>query len=91
MPKPPYEPLNIEANHEVVIALTKHLTLAFEEFVRRHPDHTIQFVDSFMAAHNFHKTIVLDLEERLNDTDHFVRKAAIDTFEEALLRDVDHE
>jgi hypothetical protein len=67
-------------------ALCNALLRAFEEFYNASPT-PVDYVDGFMAAHNFHVQIVLDLERRVG-MDHndklFWRKVALDTFRKAL-------
>jgi len=74
------------ADKAVVRALCNHLIHAFEEFYNSSPT-PVDYVDGFMAVHNFHVQIVLDLEARIG-MDHndklFWRKIALDTFKKAL-------
>ena len=53
----------MSANEKTVKALLDHLIAAFNEFANRYPD-DIDYVDGFMAAHNFHVYLILDLEKR---------------------------
>lgn len=74
------------ANESTVRALCNHLLHAFEEFYNSSPT-PVDYVDGFMAAHNFHVQIVLDLEARIGMTPAdqlFWRKVALDTFKKAL-------
>lgn len=74
------------ANEKTVRALLDHLLAAFEEFYNTYPE-PVDYVDGFMAAHNFHVVIVLDLEHRIKATPEqqlFWRKVAIDTFTKAM-------
>jgi hypothetical protein len=49
--------LEMAANEPLVAAMLKILCNAFDQFADEHPDFTP--ADAFMAAHNFHKIIVL--------------------------------
>jgi len=74
------------ANEKTVRALLDHLTAAFEEFCRTYPG-PVDYIDGFMAAHNFHCVIVLDLERRLKadpERQLFWRRVAVDTFKLAM-------
>ena len=80
---------HLTANEQVVREITNHLMRAFQQFINDHPDDYVDYVDAFMAAHNFHVAMVLDLEERTdanNDRKLFLRKMAIDTFKQGLER-----
>jgi hypothetical protein len=49
------------ADPQKVRALMDHLLRAFDGYVS---ERTTDYLDALMAAHNFHKAIVLDLAER---------------------------
>lgn len=79
----------MQANPKVVKALMDHLISAFEDFYNEHAENgtEMDFIDGFMAAHNFHCVIVLDLEKRLKLQPRdqlFFRKLAADTFKQAM-------
>lgn len=68
------------ANHDVVLALTHHLINAFEAFLDNPPSgKNTSFVDAFMAAHNFHAHVVLDMVARTGES--IWLQSAISTFE----------
>lgn len=67
----------------MVERMTNHLIKAFEEFLSNEPDNSVDYLDAFMAVHNFHVRIVLDIESR-SDAGNALRKAAVDTFKEAM-------
>ena len=76
----------LHADEGTVRALCNHLLRAYEEFINQAPT-PIEYVDGFMAAHNFHVQVVLDLEHRLimkPSEQLFWRKVALDTFRKAL-------
>jgi hypothetical protein len=75
------------ADRDIVERFTSHLIAAYEEFIDSEPEGWVHYADGFMAAHNFHKQIVLDLEDRVGDTEKFLRRAAVVTFETALFGD----
>ena len=67
-------------------AICNALLKTFEEFCNASPT-PVDYVDGFMAAHNFHVQIVLDLERRIgmdHNTQLFWRKVAVDTLREGL-------
>ncbi len=67
-------------------AICNALLTAFAGFCNSSPT-PVDYVDGFMAAHNFHVQIVLDLERRIemdHNTQLFWRKVAVDTFRKAL-------
>jgi hypothetical protein len=77
----------VAADRGVVEELTGRLIACYEEFISeylgRNPE-GMAYIDGFMAAHNFHKAIVLDLEGRNEEDDgpdrtHFLRRSAVDT------------
>lgn len=73
------------ANPDHVKALLDHLNEAHNNFCETHPE--INEWDDFMAVHNFHVVFVLSMERdyRLNiEQQLFVRKMALDTFQQAL-------
>jgi hypothetical protein len=76
------------ANEPLVRDIMEHLIAAFNDFVDNY-DGDIDYVDGFMAAHNFHVYLILDLENK-KELDHeqklFLRKVAIDTFRQGLER-----
>ncbi len=75
------------ANEDVVRRLVNHLLRALEEFNNeeaRGKETGLSYADAFMGAHNFHKLMVLDLEERTEDLECFWRTAAVHTFLESL-------
>lgn len=76
-----------EADTAVVGELMERLMVVFNEFIlemARRSGRGLEYMDGFMVAHNFHKAIVLDLEERYGkdigpDRAHALRRMAVDT------------
>lgn len=74
------------ANEKEVKALMDHLIKAFENYCNQAPEE-VKFMDAFMAVHNFHCIILLDIERRSKmpiEQQLFWRKAAADTFAKAM-------
>jgi hypothetical protein len=84
----------LRADREKVVLFVEHLRRAFEDYVNtaaeNGKDHEIGYTDALMAVHNFHKLIVLDIEERTglrqqgNEAMKFFRQMWVDTFRIAL-------
>lgn len=75
------------ANLDRTRKLMEHLVAAFEQYCNEVSEEEVPYVDAFMAVHNFHKAIVLDLAHRGEmdpDTRRFFIQTAIDTFTEAM-------
>lgn len=72
------------ADPHIVKLFTEHLIAAFEAFIDEYPG-TVDYVDGFMAAHNFHKVIVGHLVSETGEAG--LWKLALDTFEEAVGRE----
>jgi len=75
-----------EANPDEVKHLLDHLVNAFEEYCSTSPEE-VEYLDAFMAVHNFHVVILLDIERRLKanpERQLFLRKLAMDTFRQAM-------
>lgn len=76
-----------KADFEVVKALCDHLVDAFEKFANNMHDKDpegLRYVDALMGIHNFYKAIILDLEERSEDTKGVWRAMAVGTLKQAL-------
>jgi len=56
------------ADREKIVLLVDKLRRCFEEHINavaaRGKEHEMSYIDALLAAHNFHKLIVLDVEER---------------------------
>lgn len=82
----------LAANEEEVQRITNHLVAAFEQFIDQEltAGRTVGYLDSFMAAHNFHCSIVFHLE-READFDpkaaQMFRRMAVDTFGERMRKE----
>lgn len=76
----------IVADPHIVKAMTNHLLAAFNQFIRNYPGN-VDHVDGFMAAHNFHKTIVLDMVKQEGDLG--LVGAAVETFMEGLFAELE--
>jgi len=72
------------ADPHIVRLFTEHLIAAFESFINDYPG-TVEYVDGFMAAHNFHKAIVGHMVAETGLPD--LWKLALDTFEVAVERE----
>lgn len=76
------------ADEKKVRPLMKHLVKAFEEYCSTQAEE-VEYLDAFIAVHNFHVLILLDIEQRqnMNHRDKLLfRKMAIDTFNQSLER-----
>jgi hypothetical protein len=75
------------ADRDTVTALCQHLVKAFEQFatelVEKDPE-GLRSIDALMGCHNFYKAVLLDLEERSEDTEGLWRHTAVDTLALAL-------
>ncbi len=71
------------ADPHIVKFFTEHLIAAFEAFIDEYPG-TVDYVDGFMAAHNFHKAIVGHLVSETGSP--YLWELALDTFAEAIGR-----
>lgn len=71
------------ADPHIVRLFTNHLIAAYNQFVNEYPG-TVDYVDGFMAAHNFHKAIVEDLVQQTGNA--IWRDVALGTFQEAIKR-----
>lgn len=73
------------ADPHIVRLFTEELVAAFESFIDDYPG-TVDYVDGFMAAHNFHKAIVGHL---VNETgQQMLWEAALETFREAVEKEL---
>lgn len=52
----------LTADPFIVKQFTNHLIAAFEQFIRDYPGN-VDYIDGFMAAHNFHKVVIGHLVE----------------------------
>lgn len=82
----------LAANEEMVRRMTEHLVAAFEQFIDQElaAGHEVGYLDSFMAAHNFHCSIVFHLEREANfepKAAQMFRRMAVDTFSERMRRE----
>lgn len=74
------------ADPHIVRLLTNHLTQAFNLFIADYPG-SVDYVDGFMGAHNFHKALVENLVEITGNS--IWRDMAVATFTEAMERNGD--
>lgn len=82
-------PPPLAANPDVVKALVDRLVDAFQEFadeqVRDDPSGDgLAYLDAFMAVHNFHRAILLDLERREPSAHGLLRCSAVATLAKSL-------
>ena len=82
----------LAANEEMVRRMTEHLVAAFEQFIDQElaTGHEVGYLDSFMAAHNFHCSIVFHLEREANfepKAAQMFRRMAVDTLSERMRRE----
>jgi hypothetical protein len=71
-----------QADKTRVFDLTEDLRKAFEKILNEYHE-DVPFIDAFMAVHNFHKLVVLDLIDRQGLTGNakkIFKKMAVDTF-----------
>ncbi len=76
----------MEADPVEVKKILDHLLEAFEDYYNN-AEEPVDYIDAFMAVHNFHMVVVLDMERRVKmDTRQqlFLRKMAVDTFKHAM-------
>lgn len=79
----------ITADPFIVTAFTNHLLEAFDEFIATF-DGRLDYSDGLMAAHNFHKAIVLDLVDRTDAPEWIVvAKATFDQSMEKAQKDAE--
>jgi hypothetical protein len=71
------------ADPHIVKLFANHLIAAFEQFIASYPG-KVDYVDGFMAAHNFHKAIVEHLVGETGDA--IWHDMALATFQEAIER-----
>lgn len=71
------------AQEEVVRALANALAAAHERFVQTYPG-TVEVLDEFMGAHNYHKGVVYAVERTLKLKGGEMRRVAVDTFRLAM-------
>jgi hypothetical protein len=76
------------ANEEVVRELYLKLKATFEEFISER-DGDVEFVDGFMAAHNFHKQVVLHLMDETGQS--MWGPMSVDTFSQAVNKAIDEQ
>jgi hypothetical protein len=77
------------ANREVVQALVERLVTTYEQFGTELGERTRQgltYIDGIVGVVNFVRTIVLDLEDRVEDREGVLGKIVLDTLEDALRR-----
>jgi len=82
----------LAANEAMVQQMTNHLIAAFEQFIDNElaAGHSVGYLDSFMAAHNFHCSIVFHLEREADfepKAAQMFRRMALDTFRERMKRE----
>lgn len=80
--------LSLGADDGEVRGLIAHLIAAFEAYV---DEHETSVPSGFMAAHNFHKAIVIDIAKRSArslEERRLVLTLAIDTFAQAIEREL---
>lgn len=76
------------ADEQKVRQLMDYLVKAFEDYCNSQAEE-VEYLDAFMAVHNFHVVIILDIERRrnMNHQDKlWFRKMAIDTLAQSLER-----
>lgn len=76
------------ADEQKVRKLMDYLVKAFEDYCNAQVDR-VEYLDAFMAVHNFHVLIILDLERRKNMNHQeklWFRQMAIDTLTQSLER-----
>lgn len=83
MKKKTYVTLNAADPH-IVKSLADHLIAAYEEFINEYPGN-VDYIDGLMAAHNFHKAIVIHLVAETGWDGWWA--LAKGTFEEAVARE----
>ena len=79
----------LAANEAMVQRITNHLIASFEQFIDQEiaAGHEVGYLDSFMAAHNLHCSIVFHLEREANfepKAAQMFRRMAMDTFKARL-------
>lgn len=77
----------LAANPERVRDLLDYLIAAFETYYNEVSPEPVNYMDAFMAAHNFHKALVLDLCARTDSPPRqrsFLLRLARDTFSQAM-------
>lgn len=70
------------ADSHRVFYLTDDLRKAFEKILSEYHE-DVPYIDAFMAVHNFHKLVILDIAEKEKFTDTklaMFKKMAVDTF-----------
>lgn len=82
---------DFSADEEIVRRLVEHLRQSYQDAINKIIDegHEVGFWDGFMAAHNFHCLVVVDLEEKMGldpAGQLLIRNMAITTFKESLER-----
>lgn len=82
----------LAANEPMVRRMTERLVAAFEQFIDDElaAGHDVGYLDSFMAAHNFHCSIIFHLEREADFEPKAVqmfRRMASDTFQERMRRE----
>lgn len=85
----------LAADPERVRPLTEHMLRAFEQYMNEvAPEAGVPYIDGLMAAHNFHKQIVLDMIERAglegagDESAIMLLRMMRDTFSEAMNREI---
>lgn len=84
MPKKPTVVTGPVADQHVVRLLTNYLVKSYQAFINDYPG-GVDYVDGFMAAHNFHRAVIEDLAGRTGQADVLFPSAAA-TFAEAMER-----
>lgn len=79
-----------KANKQVVQELRDHLARALREFITLRSGH-VPTVDVFFGVHNFHKGVILTIEEETESQGarQLLRVMAVDALARALLEDWD--
>lgn len=72
------------ADPHIVKAFADYLIAAYERFIAEYPG-TVDYIDGLMAAHNFHKAIVIHLVSETGVQEWW--NVALATFEEAVARE----
>lgn len=82
----PYTEQIAEANEAEVKRLFEHLLTTFQDYCNN-SSKEVEYLDAFMAAHNFHCWLILDIERRIKADPKrqlFLREMAVDTFQRAM-------
>lgn len=68
------------ADHDKVLEFTNYLLSAYWNFIETKPDNYVSYIDGFMAVHNLHAEIVMQLTELSKENKVLLIRSARDTF-----------